>query len=233
MNNAIQSWFSYVTIYSKESIRNITSVFFTLIFPVILFEMFAKQGAGGIDQAIMTSIVYCHFSVQSVMLQNLGVSVSDSRQSNWYRYIKLLPTYRYSDSARIFVTICLGLLACCLVLIANKIIKHVELTVFQQLIIVSGALINGVWVAGLALFLARALNINAAKGALILCNTVLLFSVILGLNSPQSWYLYLIVPYQSVVVTYDAMSLHFFTWHSVVLCGSIGVCLNLKKESNQ
>jgi len=80
---------SYIVLILKQLIRMKMALFFTLIFPVILYLFF------GYSSSAVTLIAFIHFSMQSAMLQTLGIFASVQKNTSWGQYAANVTCARY------------------------------------------------------------------------------------------------------------------------------------------
>src|SRR3989338_7888611 len=76
---------NYITLILKQLIRMRMALFFTLIFPVILYLFY------GYSTPSITLVVFLNFAMQSAMLQTIGIFASVQKNSPWGNYVSTLP----------------------------------------------------------------------------------------------------------------------------------------------
>lgn len=81
----------YFKFYFLGTIRNIPALFFTLIFPPLIFVLSIHLwGNTGIAQRA-AYLTFANYSVQTVCFMLLGMGVSQEKNSNWAHYTRTLP----------------------------------------------------------------------------------------------------------------------------------------------
>lgn len=130
---------SYFQQYFLTTIRNVPSLFFTLIFPPILLLLFAHQfKSDGVQGAV---IVFFNYSVQTVAFMLLGMGVSLEKNSLWAKYLRTLPVGPFPMIiGRLLHTLSLSvlnivILSCVTILILQIPIKIDELLFFAAVAI--------------------------------------------------------------------------------------------------
>ena len=207
---------AYIDVYLKEMLRNYTAAFFTLLFPMVLFQLFGlNEIAKGTDKVVIVSL-YCNYAVQTVMFQALGITISMARSNPWSDFIRFLP---YSHFPML-----LGRIVSNLIFTAFALFCVMTLSQFNHLsslpwsdmfLIMLGAILTGVPMAIFAIFLGNLLNASAAKSAFVLINLLLLLGAA-GTASTSFWraLINLVPSYQSLVFTMS-LAKHDFSFVSL------------------
>lgn len=76
---------SYILLPLKQLLRMKMALFFTLIFPVVLYLV-----NGHANEPIYL-IIFFNFAMQSCMLQSVGIFISSQRSTSWGNYLSTLP----------------------------------------------------------------------------------------------------------------------------------------------
>jgi hypothetical protein len=169
----------YTKTYLRELTRNSSALFFTLFFPAILLIFFGNNNEADRSIKLINYIIYCNFAVQTVMLQALGIAFAAARANPWNDYLKTLPvTPVYMAVGRILSSLIFALLSLSIVTAVNFFTHGVNLTLWQNSLIILCALIGGIPMGLLAVWLGDLFNPAASRGAFIFLNTVLLFVVL-------------------------------------------------------
>jgi hypothetical protein len=166
----------YTNAYIRQLSRNFSALFFTLFFPAMLLQF--SDGHAGSDATLQlfTFIIYCNFAVQTVAFQKLGISISAERGSAWQTYLKTLPTTSfYMNAGRVLSSLFFAFISLMLVLLVNHFNHRLNLSTSQQGLLVFSALLGGIPMALLAIFLGNILNASAGRGAFVMLNILLLF----------------------------------------------------------
>lgn len=172
--------FQYTLAFLKESIRNRAAVFFTILFPSILFVLFAKDTfshAQNVHYQLATLAVYANYAAQSVGLMSFGITLTEERVSLWHRYTLTLPVKPLTlFSARILSMVVVAIFSVLLVLIiaAFDFSFGFQFTTYAWVFFVS---IIGLFpIALLAIFVANLINPATGRNVFIVLNLLLLFS---------------------------------------------------------
>lgn len=83
--------FLYARLYISSTLRNVPSVFFTLVFPPLMLMLTAHQWDESSFGKLEAFIVFCNYSVQTVALMLVGMSTSQEKYGAWSRYVRTLP----------------------------------------------------------------------------------------------------------------------------------------------
>lgn len=168
--------FEYTKVYILELSRNVSALFFTVLFPAILLQFFGTHDSSDASTQLFTYVIYCNFAVQTVALQKLGISISAERCSAWRLYLKTLPANSfYMLSGRVLSSLFFALISLAMVVVVNGFNHSAHLSYAQQAIVISAALLGGIPMALLAILLGNFLNPAASRGAFVMLNTLLLF----------------------------------------------------------
>lgn len=175
----------YSKTYIRELMRNHSAAFFTLLFPAFLLMIF---GDGNYQINYINSyIIYCNYAVQCVMLQALGITVASGRVNKWNEYLKTLPIGEFPRIAgRIIANLFFAAISLGCVIIVSYFVHHHMITIKQQIIIILSALVGGIPMALIAIWLGSLLNPAAARSVFVLLNILLLFSAF-TLSSHSMW----------------------------------------------
>lgn len=169
--------FAYTNVYIKELIRDRAAAFFTLLFPVILLVCFGNKGATSATDRVITYIIYCHYAVQTVMFQALGITIAAARANPWTTYIKTLPFSAFPMLVgRILSNLLFALFSLSTIIVVTLFQHNVNLSLQAHFFIILCALLGAIPLALLAIFLGRLLTLAAAKSAFLLLNLLLLFA---------------------------------------------------------
>jgi len=167
--------FVYTAFYVTELMRNVSALFFTLLFPAMLFLLFGGHHDDAFAR-LCHYAVYCNFAVQTVMLQGLGISLTAAEHSAWNLQSRTLPVSMVpSVVGRILSSLIFSLISIAFVMSVNVWQHDVALTLYQQCVILTIALVGGVPMGLLAILMSKHLSAAGARAAFIMLNTLLLF----------------------------------------------------------
>ena len=167
----------YTKCHIKELTRNYSAAFFTLFFPAILLQLFSHSSPSSTQASnMMIYIIYCNYAVQTVMLQALGITVSAARKNLFTDYIKTLPVSTLpSTVGRILSSLCFAFFSLSVVILVFYLNHLSDFSFKSHLIVCSCALLGGIPMAMIAIFLGNVLNPAASRSVFVLLNLLLLF----------------------------------------------------------
>lgn len=221
--------FAYTKSYILEITRNTSALFFTLFFPAVLLSFFGNNTADS-HAKLIAYVIYCNFAVQTVMLQALGIAISAARANPWRDYLKTLPVSSiFTTSGRILSSLFFATLSLMIVISVNFFNHGVQLSFLQNVLIILCALIGGIPMGLLAVWLGNLLNPVAARSAFIFLNTLLLFG---ALTFSSHGVITEIMPsYQWMMFTLSVISQENFFTHLAWLAGYASIFYLLIKFS--
>lgn len=82
---------SYFRLYFLNTLRNPPALFFTLLFPPLIFALMAPQWGHQPQDKILPFAVFMNYGVQTVALMLLGMGVTQEKNGYWARYVRTLP----------------------------------------------------------------------------------------------------------------------------------------------
>lgn len=168
---------AYVEIKLLTTLRNRSAFFFNLIFPLLLYLAFSHSyGTTAVDR-IASLVMFVNYSVQTVFLISLGMSISNSRSSQWIIYLRTLPaSTSINISAMVIEKLFTAFISLFLVLIASIVIHGIIMGFGGYVYLIISALIGGIPFAFLAIAIGYRFGPDAVRPLLVFLNLGLLFA---------------------------------------------------------
>ena len=167
---------SYFKLYFLNTIRNPPALFFTLIFPPLMFLLTAHQWGNLRQNKIEAFIVFLNYSVQTVSFMLLGMGVSQEKNSEWSKYLRTLPVH---VSTMIFGRLMHTLFLCFINLITISIvgifILSIPVTLTELFSFYGVALLGVIPMMLMGMTIGYAANVESSRSIFTLLNLLLLF----------------------------------------------------------
>jgi len=168
--------FVYFRFYFLSTVRNIPALFFTVIFPTLIFLLSAHiWGEEPIEQR-NAYLTFANYSVQTVSFMLLGLGVSQERNSNWAKYVRTLPAPIYTMViGRILHTIVLALLNVTILTLIALVLFNIPLNRSEILCVFAVCAFGAIPFALMGITVGYAASQDTARSIFTLLNLLFLF----------------------------------------------------------
>lgn len=160
---------NYILLPLKQLFRIKMAFFFTLIFPVILYLVY------GHNDNMLSIISFFNFSIQSAMLQSVGIFISAQRNTSWGNYVSTLPApFHYPLLGILISMFMIGVCGLSLICGIDFIFYHV-LSINQLWLILITAAIGSIPMGAFGYLIGMGFDQSSSRNLLTLLNLIFLF----------------------------------------------------------
>lgn len=161
-------FFNYITLPLKQLIRIKIAFFFTIIFPVILFLVYGHDN-------LVSMISFFNFTMQSAMLQSVGIFVSAQKNTSWGQYVSTLPApYLYPIMGIIIAMFMIGVCGLIMICSIDIFIYHI-LSYSQLTLVLFAAALGSIPMGALGYLIGVGFDQASARNILTFINIIFLF----------------------------------------------------------
>jgi hypothetical protein len=151
-------------------------LFFTLIFPVILYLFY------GYPARPTTLVIFLNFAIQSAMLQTVGVFASVQKNSLWGNYVSTLPAPKIYPALGIIIPLFIvGFVGISLIGLTDTLFFH-SLSFSDVVFAMCGAAAGALPMGALGYLIGYKLDLVSARNALVTINLLFLSMTFLPKN---------------------------------------------------
>ncbi len=176
LTNPFKLAYIYFRFYFLGTIRNVPALFFTLIFPALIFLLSARVWGSEEAAQRVAYLTFANYSVQTVCFMLLGMGVSQEKTSHWAQYSRTLPTSVYTMvMGRVLHTIVLSLMNVCILTILAMTMFSLRFSFDQLLWVFLVCAFGAIPFALMGITIGYLANKDAARSIFTLLNLLFLF----------------------------------------------------------
>lgn len=215
---------TYLSLPLKQFIRIRMACFFTLILPVILYLLY-----GHTSQSILL-IAFLNFTLQSAMLQSVGMFISAHKTTAWGSYVSTLPSPPlYPILGTVLGMFLIGLLGLLFIISLDLIFYHV-LSSHEVGLVLIGTSLGAIPMGALGYLIGAGFDQMSARNILTFTNTIFLFAMFVP-DSIQKILAYGFLPNIWLNFTWQlAIEKHFSLYDCTILLAYLALFIILIKK---
>lgn len=166
----------YFKLYLLETVRNTPALFFTLIFPPLIFVLSIQVWGSDPQAQRLAFLTFANYSVQTVCFMLLGMGVSQEKNSNWAQYVRTLPaSINVMVVGRILHTVALSFINILLLTFVAVFLFHIDLPIIQLTQVFLVCALGAIPFAMIGIAIGFLSNQDAARSIFTILNLLFLF----------------------------------------------------------
>lgn len=168
--------FEYLKLYLLETVRNVPALFFTLIFPPLIFLLSIQVWGTDPHAQRLAYLTFANYSVQTVCFMLLGMGVSQEKNSNWAQYVRTLPaSTNVMIIGRVLHTVVLSFTNILLLTLVATLLFHIQISFGQILEVFLVCALGAVPFALIGIAIGYLANQDSARSIFTILNLLFLF----------------------------------------------------------
>lgn len=166
----------YFKLFLLETVRNTPALFFTLIFPPLIFVLSIQVWGSDPQAQRLAFLTFANYSVQTVCFMLLGMGVSQEKNSNWAQYVRTLPaSMNVMVVGRILHTVALSFINILLLTFVAVFLFHIDLPIIQLTQVFLVCALGAIPFAMIGIAIGFLSNQDAARSIFTILNLLFLF----------------------------------------------------------